>query len=79
MWKWGQRLSVLASILLLAILVSAYNKGDASGKVQIEFFQNKPEAKGSFDKLIAQFNQEHPGIEVTQVNPPEAETVLYWR
>ncbi|MDQ0494088.1 ABC-type glycerol-3-phosphate transport system substrate-binding protein [Paenibacillus brasilensis] len=74
MWKWVQKLSVLAAIFLLAIVVSACNKENASGKVNIEFFQNKPEAKGSFDKLIAQFNQEHPGIEVTQVNPPVAET-----
>ncbi len=79
MWNGVKRLSALAAILLLTIVVSACNKGDASGKVQIEFFQNKPEAKGSFDKLIAQFNQEHPGIEVTQVNPPEAETVLLTR
>ncbi|MDY7990520.1 extracellular solute-binding protein [Paenibacillus polymyxa] len=79
MWCWVKKLSTLAAILLLAFFVSACNKDDASGKVKIEFFQNKPEAKGSFDKLISQFNQEHPGIEVTQVNPPEAETVLLTR
>lgn len=79
MWSWAKKLSTLAAILLLAVFVSACNKGDDSGKVKIEFFQNKPEAKGSFDKLISQFNQEHPGIEVTQVNPPEAETVLLTR
>ncbi|AEI40702.1 ABC transporter substrate-binding protein [Paenibacillus mucilaginosus] len=46
------------------------------GKVKLQFFQNKPEAKVSFDALIRKFNAANPGIEVTQVNVPDAETVL---
>lgn len=39
MWSWVKKLSTLAAILLLAVFVSACNKGDASGKVKIEFFK----------------------------------------
>ncbi|KWX79262.1 ABC transporter substrate-binding protein [Paenibacillus jilunlii] len=52
----------------------------ASGKkVEIEFFQNKTEAKATFDKLVAQFNAANPDIVVSQINPPDAETVLKTR
>ncbi|CQR53362.1 ABC transporter substrate-binding protein [Paenibacillus riograndensis] len=52
----------------------------ASGeKVKIEFFQNKTEAKATFDKLVAQFNAANPDIVVSQINPPDAETVLKTR
>ncbi|MGP0587025.1 carbohydrate ABC transporter substrate-binding protein, partial [Paenibacillus timonensis] len=58
----------------------ASNSGTASGngaassgkKVEIEFFQNKTEAKETFDKLVAKFNEANPNIKVTQVNPPDA-------
>ncbi|WP_312150348.1 ABC transporter substrate-binding protein [Paenibacillus odorifer] len=54
--------------------------GNSSGdKVKIEFFQNKTEAKATFDKLVAKFNEANPNIVVTQVNPPDAETVLKTR
>lgn len=69
---------MVASILLATVL-NACGQSDTSGKVTLEFFQNKSEAKGSFDKLVAKFNKEHPGIEVTQINPPNAETVLLTR
>ncbi|MFB5674919.1 ABC transporter substrate-binding protein [Paenibacillus terreus] len=76
----GKMPAVLAALLLLTTLLAACGQDRAAnGKVQVEFFQNKPEAKASFDKLIAQFNQENPDVEVTQVNPPDAETVLMTR
>ena len=53
--------------------------GSSGKKVEIEFFQNKTEAKATFDKLIAKFNEANPDIKVTQVNPPDAETVLKTR
>lgn len=54
--------------------------GNASGeKVKIEFFQGKSEAKATFDKLVAKFNEANPNIVVSQVNPPDAETVLKTR
>ncbi|MGR6546428.1 ABC transporter substrate-binding protein [Paenibacillus tundrae] len=65
---------------MMAVLLSSCTSRDsANGKVQIEFFQNKPEAKGTFDELIQTFNAAHADIQVTQVNPPDAETVLKTR
>lgn len=73
-------LCLAMALLLPGSLLTACGDGESeAGKVRIEFFQNKPEAKASFDKLIAKFNAENPGIEVTQVNPPDAETVLLTR
>ncbi|MCJ8014560.1 extracellular solute-binding protein [Paenibacillus sp. KQZ6P-2] len=51
----------------------------AGEKVKLEFFQNKPEAKASFDELVKKFNEANPNITITQVNPPDAETVLKTR
>lgn len=70
---------LLACVLLVSMLSGCGSSKEADGKVKLEFFQNKPEAKGSFDKLIAKFNQTHPGIQVSQINPPDAETVLKTR
>ncbi|WP_438348606.1 ABC transporter substrate-binding protein [Paenibacillus sp. FA6] len=71
----------LVACLLLGLLLSGCGgqSGKDAGKVKLEFFQNKPEAKGSFDKLILEFNESHPGIVVSQINPPDAETVLKTR
>lgn len=66
--------------VLAALLSACTSSGEsAGGKVQLEFFQNKPEAKGTFDELINAFNEAHPDIQVTQINPPDAETVLKTR
>ncbi|WP_411348302.1 ABC transporter substrate-binding protein [Paenibacillus sp. WLX2291] len=78
MRKWG---SACLAGLLLMLTLSACTSGNAANNdvVQLEFFQNKPEAKASFDELVAKFNEQHPNIVVTQVNPPDAETVLKTR
>ncbi len=78
MRKWG---SACIATMLLVLIVTACGGGNTAGSnvVQLEFFQNKPEAKASFDELIAKFNKEHPNIQVSQVNPPDAETVLKTR
>lgn len=70
---------LLATSLLSACGNNKASEGTAAGTVKIEFFQNKSEAKGSFDKLIAKFNEANPNIKVSQVNPPDAETVLKTR
>ncbi|WP_046212680.1 ABC transporter substrate-binding protein [Paenibacillus wulumuqiensis] len=78
MRKWGS--ACLAGLLIILTLAACSGGGNnASGVVELEFFQNKPEAKGTFDKLVAKFNEEHPNIHVSQVNPPDAETVLKTR
>lgn len=50
----------------------------ASGgkKVELQFLQYKPEARDTFDKLIAKFEQANPNIKVIQDNPPDASTAL---
>jgi raffinose/stachyose/melibiose transport system substrate-binding protein len=83
---------LLVGVLLAALTVGCGNNnagggknaaggGNAGGggKVNIEFFQNKSEAKATFDKLIQQFNDANPNIVVKQLNPPDAETVLKTR
>jgi raffinose/stachyose/melibiose transport system substrate-binding protein len=73
----------IAGILAISLLSACGNDGNSEGgsgsKVKIEFFQNKPEAKATFDKLVAKFNEANPNIKVSQVNPPDAETVLKTR
>lgn len=73
---------LLAGVLAMSMLSGCGSKSDggaSGGAVKIEFFQNKTEAKATFDKLIAKFNSANPNIKVTQVNPPDAETVLKTR
>ena len=49
----------------------------ASGKkVELQFLQYKPEARDTFDKLIALFEQQNPNIHIVQDNPPDASTAL---
>jgi raffinose/stachyose/melibiose transport system substrate-binding protein len=47
-----------------------------SGKITLQFLQNKQEAVGTFNKLIKKFEAQYPNIQVTQINPPDADTVL---
>ncbi|QAY68103.1 ABC transporter substrate-binding protein [Paenibacillus protaetiae] len=77
-------LSVIAvSALVMTALAGCGSNSDSGGgskgKVKLEFFQNKTEAKASFDELVKKFNEANPDITVTQVNPPDAETVLKTR
>ncbi|MFY4775813.1 ABC transporter substrate-binding protein [Metabacillus sp. RGM 3146] len=71
---------LVAGALTLTGLAGCSSEGTSGdGKVKIEFFQYKSEAKGTFDKLIAKFEKENPKIDVVQSNPPDAETVLKTR
>ncbi|MEK4464457.1 extracellular solute-binding protein [Paenibacillus sp. FSL H8-0315] len=80
---------VVVSLVAMSVLSACGNNaadnstnssGNSSGeKVKVEFFQGKSEAKATFDKLVAKFNEANPNIVVTQVNPPDAETVLKTR
>ncbi|GGN93804.1 ABC transporter substrate-binding protein [Saccharibacillus kuerlensis] len=79
MEKWSRLLGTACLLGILLTLTACTGGQSADGKVHIEFFQNKPEAKGSFDRLVAKFNEQNPDIVVTQSNPPDAETVLMTR
>jgi raffinose/stachyose/melibiose transport system substrate-binding protein len=46
------------------------------GPVELEFFQFKAEAIGTFDEIIADFNEQHPNIRVQQNPVPESETAI---
>lgn len=79
MAKWSRLLGAACLLGVLLTLTACGGRQSADGKVHIEFFQNKPEAKDSFDRLIAEFNEQNPDIVVAQTNPPDAETVLMTR
>ncbi len=48
----------------------------AKGNVELQFLQYKPEARNTFDQLIAKFEQKNPNIKIIQDNPPDASTAL---
>ncbi|MDQ1006790.1 raffinose/stachyose/melibiose transport system substrate-binding protein [Streptomyces sp. V4I23] len=66
------------SACLAAVLLSACGSPPQrqDEPVSLDFFQFKPEAVETFDKLIADFEAEHPGIEVKQHHVPEPETAI---
>jgi raffinose/stachyose/melibiose transport system substrate-binding protein len=72
-------LSIIAAVLLTASLTVGCSSSADDGKVKIEFFQNKPEAKVTFEELAKKFEKENPGIHVVVTTPPDAETVLKTR
>lgn len=81
-----KRLLALALLVTLAITNIACGKKDgestSTGKtetVKLEFFQNKPEAVESFNKLIAEFQKENPNIIIEQNNMPDPDTVIKTR
>jgi raffinose/stachyose/melibiose transport system substrate-binding protein len=53
-------------------------KGQAK-TVKLEYYSLKPEVVGIMDKIIARFNQENPGIEVTQTSVADPGTVILTR
>jgi raffinose/stachyose/melibiose transport system substrate-binding protein len=63
---------------LATVLLSACNSSPGQGRstVTLDFFQFKPEAVATFDRLIADFEAEHPGIRVEQHHVPEPDTAI---
>jgi raffinose/stachyose/melibiose transport system substrate-binding protein len=45
-------------------------------KVELQFFQYKPEAHDTFEALIKKFEAANPNIKIVQDNPPDASTVI---
>lgn len=78
---------VLSSALAISLLVgcgsgnTSEDGGNTSkgGEINLEFFQFKQEAVGTFDQLIAKFEDQNPGISITQNNVPESDTVILSR
>jgi raffinose/stachyose/melibiose transport system substrate-binding protein len=67
-----------ASLALGASLLAGCSSSgeEADGKVQLELFSNKVESVETYKKLISQFEEQNPKIDIQLSTPPEAETVL---
>ena len=73
---------ILCAILLVFVSLPLFSTGTQekkSEKLKMEFFQNKQEAIGTFNELIARFEKKYPNITIVQNNVPEFETVLMTR
>lgn len=51
----------------------------ASGKVELEFFNQKKEGEAAYNKIIEIFEAENPDIVIKQTAPSDAETVFFTR
>jgi raffinose/stachyose/melibiose transport system substrate-binding protein len=72
--------AAFVALLLVSGLASACAGNSGSdGRTRVEFFQFKGEAVETFDRLIAQFEKEHPGIDIVQNNVPSADAALRTR
>lgn len=69
--NWAQGLAVTTLLAAFSFAAQAATK--------VELFSTKPESVATFDKLIAQFEAENPGIDIEQVQLPEPDTVLKTR
>lgn len=75
------RLSVVIPTGTAAALLTlaACSGGSADGVVELEFFQFKAEAFGTFNALVEEFNAAHPDIRVVQNQVADSETVIRTR
>ena len=73
--------TIFTILLIFAVLplFGGAQKEAEEGKVKLEFFQNKEEAVGTFNELIAKFEAKYPNIDIEQNNVPEFATVLMTR
>lgn len=72
-----RRLQGAALLSLAAFMVTAVaGCSTDSDEVTLNFFQFKPEAVADFDRLIAGFEAENPGINVVQNHQPQSDTAL---
>ncbi|MFC4018119.1 ABC transporter substrate-binding protein [Micromonospora sp. GCM10011542] len=71
--------AVLAWLTLSVVASSCGIVGPADDRVRLDFFQFKPEAIATFDRIIADFEREHPDINVVQNHVPNADTALRTR
>lgn len=67
------------ALLVAAALFATSCGQDPGAAVTLDFFQFKPEAVKTFDRIIEEFEREHPGVRVVQRHVPNAETALRTR
>jgi raffinose/stachyose/melibiose transport system substrate-binding protein len=68
-----------AIVVAMGLTSGCGGSDDSGGRTQVEFFQFKGEAVETFDKLIAQFEQDHPDIDIVQNNVPSPDAALRTR
>ncbi|MBJ2119505.1 extracellular solute-binding protein [Arthrobacter sp. MSA 4-2] len=71
----SSRAKLFATAAATALMLSACAPSDTD-VVTLDFFQFKPEAVGSFDKIISEFEAQNPGINVVQNHVPNADTAI---
>jgi raffinose/stachyose/melibiose transport system substrate-binding protein len=72
------RRSLIVGVVVCAAAVPACG-GDEDGRTQIELFQFKGEAVDIFAELVADFEAEHPDIDVVLNNVPNADAAIRTR
>jgi raffinose/stachyose/melibiose transport system substrate-binding protein len=65
------------ALAIVVAVVPACGGGD--GRTQLEFFQFKPEAVETFDGIIADYEADHPDIDIVQNHVPNADTAFRTR
>jgi raffinose/stachyose/melibiose transport system substrate-binding protein len=75
----GRTISVAVVLATMVATAACSDAGEEGGRVEVEFFQFKGEAVGTFDALIEQFEAEHPEIDIVQNNVPSADAALRTR
>lgn len=53
--------------------------GETSGKIELEFFNQKKEGEGVYNEIIKMFQEENKNVVIKQVAPADAETVFFTR
>lgn len=72
--------ALLAGVAVAALaLAGCGGSGSGDGRTQVEFFQFKGEAVATFDRLIEEFEAEHPDIDIVQNNVPSPDAALRTR
>ncbi|WP_052158746.1 ABC transporter substrate-binding protein, partial [Halobacillus sp. BBL2006] len=72
------QLMVACSFIALS-LAGCGDSASSEGEVKLELFSNKAESIDTYNKLIEEFEKQHPDINVELYAPPSAETVLRTR
>lgn len=67
---------VMTAVLVTGCGDSKNTTKDGNEQIELDFFQMKNEAKDVYDKLIAQFEEENPGITINQISPADSEAVF---
>ena len=80
----GKKMRFLSAALVAVmagglVLSGCSGKSDASGKVEIEIVQYKPEAATYFDEVEERFNATHDDIHLTIDSPNDASTIMRTR